>query len=83
MNTQTGPVTLEAMTVKARLLALVDLLLEDSKFDRMTQTIIRNLAKNFLGKNVSDDDLRAQIVKIRDEVIPVILGDEPGPKVEG
>ncbi len=77
MNTQTSPV-LVTSTIKARLLALMELLLEDSKFDKMTQTIIRNLAKNFfLGNNVTEEILREQITKIRDEIIPVILGEPP------
>lgn len=64
-------------SIKARLFALMDLLLEDSKFDKMTQTIIRNLAKNFIGGNVTDDELRAQIVNVRDEIIPLVLGEKP------
>lgn len=72
-----GPVQVQpTSTVKQRLLALVELLLEDSKFDRMTQTIIRNLAKNFLGNSVTEEDLIIQVRKIRDEVIPAILGEE-------
>ncbi len=77
MNTQTANPVVTQFTIKQRLLALVDLLLEDSRFDKITSTIIRNLARNFMSDKVTEDDLRAQIIKVRDEFIPVILGEEP------
>lgn len=79
MNTQlTAPEVLHT-TIKQRLLTLLELLLEDSQFNKPTQTIIRTLARNFLGDKVTEEDLRTQVIKIRDEIIPLILG-EPGPR---
>lgn len=76
MNSSIVTVTKPEGTIKQRMLALMDMLLEQSSFGKMERTIIRNLGQNFLKGNVTDAELRQHVEMIRDEVIPLILGEE-------
>lgn len=67
---------MQATSIKARMLALTDVLLEQSSFGKMERTIIHNLAHGFLKGNVTDEQLREQIIQVRDEIIPLLLGEE-------
>lgn len=62
-------------TTASRLYALLNSVLEDGTFiPKMYHPVIMNLVKPFL-KNTSESDLREQIIKLRDEIIPFILGE--------
>lgn len=72
-TTQTS--TTPAATINARLFALLNSVLKDGTFiPAMYHPVILNLVKPFL-RNTSESDLRDQIVKLRDEIIPFILGE--------
>lgn len=66
-------------TVKDRLGALVDAVIDKSKLNRAFLPVIRNLAKNFL-EEVSEEDIKNGIKELRDKYIPWILGEMPDDK---
>ncbi len=63
------------ITLKDKLQALLEVLVEDSKFDLVLKSIILKLSKNFM-KNASDEDIIQAVKKMRDEMIPFILGED-------
>lgn len=72
---QVKPVT----TIKERLTALLDVVIEKSKLNRAFLPTIRNLAKNFI-EEVSEADIKSGIIELRDKYIPWILGEMPDDK---
>ncbi len=64
------------ITLKDKLQVLLEVLIEDSKFDPVLKSIILKLSKNFM-KNASDEDIIQAVKKMRDEMIPFILGEDP------
>lgn len=75
MNAQITPVE-TPVSIKTRLLAFVDILLDNSGFGRVQKIAIHELAKGYLLGRVSEEEVREQIIQFRDEVIPLILGEE-------
>lgn len=64
------------MTIKDRLFALLQSVMENSNFNKAFFPMIMNMAKSFLS-NVNDDDLRDGIEQLRDKMIPWVLnGDQ-------
>lgn len=62
-------------TIAARLYALLNSVLEDGTLiPKMYHPVVMNLVKPFL-KNTSESDLREQILKLKNEIIPFILGE--------
>lgn len=67
--------TIKPASLNARLFALLDSVLKDGSFiPPMYHPVILNLVKPFLQKT-PESDLREQIIKLRDEIIPFILGE--------
>lgn len=63
-------------TIAARLYALLNSVLEDGTLiPKMYHPVVMNLVKPFL-KNTSESDLREQILKLKNEIIPFILGED-------
>lgn len=73
----TTTIEVRTPTIRERLLGLMDILLDNSGFGSFERNVIRGLAKNYLSNSVTDEQLREQIYRIRDEVIPLILGEDP------
>lgn len=77
-------------TIKLRLMAIVLALLDDvpgmieqTPLDRFTKKIIAELIQKQLPKMIenavnkaSEEDIEKQVLRIRDEIIPMILGKE-------
>ncbi len=71
----TNPPANPADSIAARLYALLNSVLEDGTFiPKMYHPVIMNLIKPFL-KNTTESELRDQIIKLRDEIIPFVLGE--------
>jgi hypothetical protein len=66
-----------AHNLRDRLLALFEALLQDSRIGAAFRPVILNMGRSFLTQ-ASDAELREGIEKVRDEMIPFLLGeDEP------
>lgn len=61
-------------TIQARLLGLLEAVLQKSSFNRAFIPTIRNLAKSFI-EDTSEADLKNGIVILRDKFIPWLLGE--------
>jgi hypothetical protein len=59
-------------TIKERLGALVEAVLQSSKFNAAFIPVIKNLIKNFM-KDTTDEDLKSGILELRDKYIPWVL----------
>lgn len=81
VNTSDKPAPVE--TIASRLFGLLASMLEgedgDSPIPAMYHPIILNMVRGFL-KRTKEPDLRILIEKLRDELIPWILGDGQNPK---
>ncbi len=72
----TEPKAIYAPTsIRARLSALFEALLQDSRIGKAFQPVILNLGRSFIS-SATDQELREGIVKVRDEIIPFLL-EEP------
>ena len=66
----------EPETIKSRLKALIDAIVEESSFDPMIKRVVSKMILNFLS-NASDESIQQKIEELRDKVIPFILyGDD-------
>lgn len=65
----------EAVTVRDRLVSLLDTVLQDSRINKAFIPTIKNLALNFL-KDASDADITNGIRALRDKLIPWLLSEE-------
>lgn len=63
-------------TVKDRILALLDVVLDGAKINAAFVPTIHTLAKNFL-RDVSEDEIRKGVVVLREKYIPWLLGEVP------
>ena len=61
-------------TVKDRLASLLDVVLQDSRLNKAFIPMIRTLAKSFLA-DMADAQIMEGISKLRDELIPWVLGE--------
>ncbi len=67
-------------TVRDRVRAFLDALLEHTKFNPAFRPVIVNLLTGYL-KQTSDEELTRGLIAVRDEIIPFLLtGDKPGPE---
>jgi len=68
--------TFGVITIKARLEALLETVIDKSNFNKAFLPVIKNLAKGFL-KNTSEEDIRKGLIELREKYIPWILGEMP------
>lgn len=80
--------TKASITIKQRVLAMLEVVLDDlpkmiadTDFDPFTKRIIEKLVRTQLPKmiedaldKIPDEQLEQQIIKLRDDIIPFILG---------
>ena len=62
-------------TIKDRLFALLDSVLDTSNFNQAFKPMISNLAKSFLDK-ASEDDLKKGITELQNVMIPWVLNGD-------
>lgn len=67
--------SLEKVSLKDKMKALLSVFLDDSKLDPITKKLVLNVVNNFFQK-ASDEDIRNAVLKLREEVIPFILDEE-------
>lgn len=62
-------------TIKARLIALLEVLIKQSKLNPLFLPTIKTLAFNFL-RDADEAELRKGIIEVKEKFIPWILGNE-------
>jgi hypothetical protein len=61
-------------TIQSRLVALLAQMLDESKIAAMYHPVINNMVKGYLSR-ADDSQVREMLLKIRDEIIPWLLGE--------
>lgn len=62
-------------TMQARVIAIAEALLPQSKISNAFQPVIRSQLRAFLSK-VTEDELRKGLLEVRDKIIPFILNED-------
>lgn len=68
------PAPVETLTIKDRLRALLQIVLQHSKLNPLFVPTIRNLANNFID-DMQEAEIKNAIIELRDRFIPWLLGE--------